>query len=68
MVMPQMSGRELAENFLRLRPATKVLFISGYTDDAMVHHGALQAHMAFVQKPFTPDSLARKVGEILDTK
>jgi len=65
-VMPQMGGRELAEQVARLRPATKVLFMSGYTDDAIVHHGVLGAGMFFIQKPFAPDALARKVREILD--
>lgn len=65
-VMPQMGGRELAERVARLRPATKVLFMSGYTDDAIVHHGVLDAGISFIQKPFAPDVLARKVREILD--
>jgi signal transduction histidine kinase len=64
-VMPRMSGRELADRVASLDPNLKVLFVSGYTDDAMVRHGVHAAQMAFLQKPFTPDRLVRKVYEIL---
>jgi two-component system, cell cycle sensor histidine kinase and response regulator CckA len=64
-VMPQMSGRELAEQLTQRRPEIKVLFISGYTDDAIVRTGALESGIAFLQKPFVPDAFARKVREVL---
>jgi len=66
MVMPEMSGREVADRLKPLRPNMKVLFMSGFTDKAMVHHGELDRGMAFLQKPFTPQTLARKVREVLD--
>ena len=66
-VMPHMSGRELAEKLLTSRPDTKVLFMSGYTDDAIVQHGVLEAGTEFLQKPFTRDALTVRVREVLDS-
>ncbi len=65
-VMPQMGGRELADRLRALRPDTKVLFTSGYTEDAIVNRGVLQPGLAFLQKPYTPGTLARKIRQVLD--
>jgi two-component system, cell cycle sensor histidine kinase and response regulator CckA len=67
-VMPEMSGRELAEQFVSLRPGAKVLFMSGYTDDAIIRRAVLRPGAAYLQKPFSPDTLARKVREVLDSR
>ncbi|HET7275025.1 MAG TPA: ATP-binding protein [Longimicrobiaceae bacterium] len=65
-VMPGMGGRALAEQLRANRPEVEVLYMSGYTDDAILRHGMLDEGTAFLEKPFTPDGLARKVREILD--
>ena len=67
-VMPQMSGIELASRLSQLRPGMRVVYMSGYTDDAVLRHGALDPALFFLQKPFTPGSLAEKVREALDSK
>jgi DNA-binding response OmpR family regulator len=65
-VMPGGSGRELARQLALTRTDTRVLYVSGYTDEAIVQHGILEPGLNFLQKPFTPGELARKVREILD--
>ena len=65
-VMPQMSGPALAKRLGAARPGMKVLCMSGYTDDSVVRHGVLDAHIAYLQKPVTPDTLLAKVREVLD--
>ncbi len=67
-VMPAMSGRELANRLAGLHPAMRVMFMSGYTDDLAVQRGLLGPHEAFLAKPFTPDRLRTKVREVLDSR
>lgn len=65
-VMPEMGGPELALQFQNDRPATKVIFISGYSDEAITRHGVLQPGTTFIKKPFTSEALTRRVREELD--
>jgi PAS domain S-box-containing protein len=66
-VLPRMSGRQLSDRLASLRPEMKVLFMSGYTDDAILLHGILDSGVAFLQKPLTPTSLTRRIREVLDS-
>jgi CheY-like chemotaxis protein len=66
MVMPRMGGHELAERLVPLRPEMKVIFMSGYTDKAALHHKVLNREVTFLQKPFGPSILAAKVREVLE--
>jgi FixJ family two-component response regulator len=66
-IMPGMSGRVLAERVAVVCPKLPVLYMSGYTDDAIVRHGLLGDMLEFIQKPFTPEGLTLKVRSVLDT-
>ena len=65
-VMPEMNGRDLAQHLLRRQPHMKVLYLSGYTDNAIFRNGLLEPGTAFLEKPFTPDTLVRKVHEVMN--
>jgi CheY-like chemotaxis protein len=67
-VMPGTSGPELVRQIGTMHPDMKVLYISGYTDDAIVHHGVLDENIPFLQKPFTPQTLAQKVRDLLEVE
>jgi signal transduction histidine kinase/CheY-like chemotaxis protein len=67
-VMPQMSGRELVVRLTATRPDMRVLLMSGYTERAGLHHGILESGIAYLQKPFTPETLARRVRQVIDTR
>jgi two-component system cell cycle sensor histidine kinase/response regulator CckA len=65
-VMPHLSGKDLAERLRASRPDVRVLFVSGHSDEAIERHGVLAPESAFLQKPIVPDALARMVRDILD--
>ncbi|MGH7545568.1 MAG: ATP-binding protein [Gemmatimonadota bacterium] len=67
-ILPGASGRELADRARAARPDLKVLFVSGYTDDVIARHGVLEAGVEFLEKPFTPEALARRVRDVLDAR
>ena len=67
-IMPGMSGNDMSKQLLAMKPDLPVLYMSGYTDDAIVQHGVLEPGINFIQKPFSPDALALKVREVLDAK
>jgi two-component system cell cycle sensor histidine kinase/response regulator CckA len=65
-IMPLMGGKVMAESLKTIYPDLKILFTSGYTDDAITHHGVLDTGVEFLSKPYTPATIARKVREMLD--
>jgi PAS domain S-box-containing protein len=65
-IMPELSGWDLAQQMVKLRPGIKVLYMSGYTDEMIVHHGVLDEGIAYLQKPYTTDRLVERVREVLD--
>src|SRR5262249_51903499 len=66
-VMPDLGARQMVDQLVTTFPKAKVLYLSGYTDDAVVRHGILHDQVPFLQKPFTSDTLRRKVREVLDS-
>ena len=66
--MPGMNGRELSDRLKELRPATKVLFMPGYSENVIVHQGILKPGIAYIARPMAPDALAARVREILEAE
>jgi CheY-like chemotaxis protein len=66
-VMPEMNGRKLADRALELRPALKIVYMTGYTRNAVVHNGILDSDVAFLPKPFSVEQLASKIRQVFDT-
>ncbi len=66
-IMPEMGGVELKAKVVKLRPGIKILFMSGYTDESITASGVFNSETAFIEKPFSPDGLARKIREVLDS-
>lgn len=64
-ILPGASGRDAARQVVSMRPSIRLLYMSGYTDDASVHHGVLEPGLAFIQKPFSGDTLARRIRDVL---
>jgi DNA-binding NtrC family response regulator len=65
-IMPKLGGKELSYKLEKTNPGMKTLYISGYTDNAIVNHGVLDEGLAFIQKPFQPEELIKKIRELLD--
>lgn len=66
-IMPEMSGRRLRDVLVGIAPQLKILFMSGYTENAALHDGSLDTGFHFIQKPLTPQALSKKVREVLDS-
>ncbi len=67
LIMPETSGRDLAQTVSALRPGIKVLYMSGYSDNTVLHHGMVTSDMEFIAKPFTQDKLLEKIRQVLAT-
>ena len=67
-VMPAMSGADLARELLRIRPDVRVLYASGYGESVIVSHGILEPEVDLIQKPFTPERLLQKIRDVLDRR